>query len=96
MGHLNANLVLLCNHRRSNEQNAKLTAKMSDHEGRKSACGREMGNNEFSWSGLSITSGVMGITAFYLIDFHIYTKLFIKSLKKYFTHREFIIISGTF
>jgi len=23
-----------------------------NHAGRKSACGREMGNNEFSWSGL--------------------------------------------
>ena len=26
---------------------------MNDHAGRKFACGREMGNNEFSWSGLS-------------------------------------------
>jgi len=25
---------------------------MDDHAGRKSTCGREMGNNEFSWSGL--------------------------------------------
>ena len=26
---------------------------MNDHVGRESACGREMGNNEFSWSGLN-------------------------------------------
>ena len=25
---------------------------MNDHEGRESASGQEMGNNEFSWSGL--------------------------------------------
>ena len=25
---------------------------MNDHVGRESACGQEMGNNEFSWSGL--------------------------------------------
>ena len=25
---------------------------MNDHAGRESACGREMGNNEFSWNGL--------------------------------------------
>ena len=27
---------------------------MNDHAGRESSCGREMGNNEFSWSGLTI------------------------------------------
>ena len=26
---------------------------MNDHAGRESTCGREMGNNEFSWSGLT-------------------------------------------
>ena len=25
---------------------------MNDHTGRESVCGRDMGNNEFSWSGL--------------------------------------------
>ena len=34
-------------------KNVQLTAIMNDHAGRESACGREMGNNEFSWSGLS-------------------------------------------
>ena len=33
--------------------NAQLTAIMNDYAGRKYACGREMGNNELCWSGLS-------------------------------------------
>ena len=30
----------------------QLTAIMNDHAGRESACGWEMGNHEFTWSGL--------------------------------------------
>jgi len=36
--------------------NVKLTAIMNDHAGRKSACEEEMGNNEFSWSGLYLSA----------------------------------------
>ena len=28
---------------------------MNDHVGRKFSCGQEMGNNEFSWSGLILS-----------------------------------------
>ena len=38
----------------NNKQNVKVAPIMNDHVGRKSACGQEMGNNEFSWSGLKI------------------------------------------
>ena len=31
-------------------ENMKLRPIMNDHAGRKFVCGREMGNNEFSWS----------------------------------------------
>ena len=38
---------------------------MNDHVGRESACGREMGNNEFSWSGLTSASLlILAILAF--------------------------------
>jgi len=37
---------------------------MDGHAGRKSACGQEMGNNEFSWSGLRITlENLLGISS---------------------------------
>jgi len=31
-----------------------IIAIMDDHAGRKSTCGREIGNNESSWSGLKL------------------------------------------
>jgi len=40
--------------RANNEYNINLIAIMDDHAGRKSTYGQEMGNNEFSWSGLTV------------------------------------------
>ena len=46
--------------------------RMNNHVGRESACGQEMGNNEFSWSGLVITTHEFTlshyVTRFYKID----------------------------
>jgi len=39
-----------------------LTAIMDDNAGRKSTCGREMENNEFSWSGLMFEVKILWIS----------------------------------
>jgi len=49
---VNAKLVHTVHHVQIMNKNFNLITIMDDHAGRKSTCGREMGNNEFSWSGL--------------------------------------------